>query len=119
MGGFHLTSGARIRPALGVLYVYTRKDFFLMFNPRYYIDDIADLEGFVIGEYRPEISKNWRFYSRVQGMYNFTADGGEHARSYARLRVGVSYREFSFGVAGNAEFYGPQKINENSLGIFI
>ena len=119
MGGFHMTSGASIRPAFGVLYVYTKKDLFLMLNPRYYIDDIADLEGFIIGEYRPEISRNWKFYSRIQGMYNFTADGGVHARSYARLRAGVSNREFSFGLAGNAEFYGPQKINENSLGIFF
>ena len=119
MGGFHMTSGASLRPALGIVYVYTKKDLLLMLNPRYYIDDIADLEGFVIGEYKPEISGNWRFYSRVQGMYNFTAEGGVHARSYARLRAGASYREFSFGLAGNAEFYGPQKINQNSLGIFI
>ena len=119
MGGFHMTSGISIRPALGALYVYAKEDFFIMVNPRYYIDDIGNLEGFMMGEYKPKISDEWRFYSRIQGVYCFTADGGAHNISYARARVGLGYKEFAFGLAGNFEFYGPQKINENSFGVFI
>ncbi|WP_138089826.1 hypothetical protein [Sphingobacterium daejeonense] len=119
MGGFHMSSEISIRPALGALYVYSKEDFFIMLNPRYYIDDIGNIEGFMMGEYKPKISDKWRFYSRVQGVYCFTADGGAHNISYARARVGLGYKEFAFGVAGNFEFYGPKKINENSFGVFI
>lgn len=119
MGGFHTASGIGIRPALGVLYVYAKEDFFVMLNPRYYIDSVANLEGFMIAEYKPKISGQWRFYSRIQGVYNFTAKNGEHSISYLRARAGMGYKEFAFGLAGNFEFYGPQKINVNSYGVFI
>lgn len=119
MGGFHMASGVGIRPALGAMYAYATPQVLIVINPRYYIDDIGNVETFVMGEYKPKISEDWRLYSRVQGIYGFTADGGEHARSYARVRAGVSYKEFSFGLAGNFDLYGPMKINENSFGVFI
>jgi hypothetical protein len=119
MSGFHMASGVGVRPAFGVMYSYAKPELVVVVNPRYYIDDKGNLEAFVLSEYKPKISENWRFYSRIQGIYSFTADGGNHSRSYARLRAGLGHREFSFGLAGNFEFYGPQKLNENSLGIFI
>lgn len=118
MGGFHMASGIGMRPATGILYTFATPEFLLVLNPRYYIDNIGNLEGFALAEYKPRISEDWSFYSKVQGIYGFTADGGNHARSYVRLRAGVTYREFSFGPAANFDFYGPKKINENSFGVF-
>lgn len=119
MGGFHTASGIGIRPAFGVLYVYAKKDFFIMLNPRYYADNIANLEGFMMAEYKPEISDQWSFYARAQGVYNLTTSGWKHDISYIRLRAGFSYKEFAFGPAANIEFYGPNRKNVNSFGVFV
>lgn len=117
--GFHMASGIGARPALGVMYSYAKPDLLVVVNPRYYIDNIGNLEAIALVEFRPRINEDWSFYSKVQGLYVFTADGGIHARSYIMLRAGVTYKEFSFGPAANFDFYGPNKINENSFGAFV
>lgn len=119
MGGFHMASGIGVRPALGIIYSYAKPELLLVINPRYYIDNIGNLEAFAMAEYKPEISENLSFYSKVQGIYGFTAKGGAHGRSYIRLRLGLTHKEFSFGPAANFDFYGPRKINENSFGAFV
>lgn len=119
IGGFHMASGIGVRPSLGAMYTYSNPDLIFLFNPNYNIDDVGNVEGFLMSEYKPKISDNWRFYSRAQGLYVHTTNGGLHSRSYARLRAGLSYREFSFGASANFDYYGPQKINENSYGVFV
>ncbi len=119
IGGFHMASGIGARPSLGAMYTYSNPNLIVLFNPNYNIDDVGNVEGFLMGEYKPKISEIWRFYSRVQGLYVHTTDGSLHSRSYARLRLGLSYKEFSFGVSTNFDYYGPGKINENSYGVFI
>lgn len=119
LGGFHMASGVGVRPSLGAMYTYANPDFIVVLNPNYNIDDFGNVEGFLMSEFKPKISENWRFYSRVQGLYVHTTEDGSHARSYARLKAGLSYKEFSFGLGANFDYYGPQKINENSLGVFV
>lgn len=118
-GGFHITSGINIRPAFGVMYAFNNPTWLVVVYPRAYIDDLANLEGFGMAEFKPKLTEQWRLYTRAQANYNFTASNGDHARSYARFRTGVTYREFSFGAAANLDYYGPKKISEPNYGGFI
>ncbi len=119
IGGFHMASGIGIRPAVGIMYTYAKQEILVVVNPRYYIDNIGNLEAIALVEYKPRLTEKWSIYSKLQGLYTFTAKGGVHARSYLMIRAGVSYKEFSFGPALNFDFYGPKKVNENSYGAFV
>ena len=120
MGGFHMATGVDIRPAVGVIYSKGSPDYVIVFNPRYYIDDNGEMEAFLMGEYKPKISENWRFYSKIQAMYAaITNEGNPHTRSYLRLRAGVNYNEISFGLASNFEYFGSPKFNQNNFGLFV
>ena len=73
-----------------------------------------------MGEYKPKLSDNWRFYSKIQAMYAaLTNEGNPHTRSYLRLRAGVNYNEISFGLASNFEYFGSPKFNQNNFGLFV
>jgi len=74
----------------------------------------------LVGEWdRQEISDLWRFFSRLQVLYGFNPRSGDHARSYLVARAGLNYREFTFGVGANIDYYGPVRRNENNIGVFL
>jgi len=70
-------------------------------------------------EYKPKVNAALNFYSRIQGLYGFVPESNIHNRSYIMLRAGLSYREFSFGLGSNFDWYGPMKHSENNFGIFL
>lgn len=55
----------------------------------------------------------------LQMLYGFIPQWGDHARSYLIARVGLSYREFTFGAGSNIDYYGPARQNENNFGLFL
>ncbi|MDQ1150878.1 MULTISPECIES: hypothetical protein [Sphingobacterium] len=75
-------------------------------------------ENLALVEYKPKINDKLNFYSRVQGLYGFVPESGNHNRSYVMFRAGLSYKEFTIGAATNFDWYGPMKQKENSYGIF-
>ncbi len=87
--------------------------------PRVDLSKDASIETLGIVEYKPAINDTWRFYSRLQGTYVHAMKDDFHARSYIRGRVGLTYKEFTFGVGANMEYYGPMKHNENNIGGFL
>ncbi|MCU7551810.1 hypothetical protein OCK74_22005 [Chitinophagaceae bacterium LB-8] len=118
-GGFHLSSATGIRPTAGLIYSFANPDWLLIFYPRIDISKDANVEGLALVEYKPTINEKWRFYSRLQGLYAHTMSIDKHSRSYVVARAGVTYKEFTFGVGTNIDYYGPMKHNENSFGGFL
>lgn len=118
-GGFHVSSATGFRPTAGLIYSFANPDWLLVVYPRVDFSKDANVEGLVLAEYKPKINEKWRFYSRLQGLYAHTMSTDKHARSYMVARVGVNYREFTFGVGTNIDYYGPTKHNENSFGGFL
>lgn len=118
-GGFHLTPVTGVRPSAGIIYTFANKEWLLVTNSRVDLSKDANVEGLVLIEYKPKINERISFYSRLQGLYAYNTSLEKHSRSYIMARAGISYKEFTFGVGTNIDYYGPIKHNENSVGGFL
>jgi len=117
--GIQYTPVYGFRPVAGLIYSYATKDLLLILNPKLDLaDDLAN-EHMALIEYKPRINEQLNFYSRIQGLYGFIPETGDHNRSYLMLRAGLSYKEFTFGVATNFDWYGAVKHQENNFGVFV
>ena len=123
--GFSLNAGVVMnymtgfRPTLGVQYVFVNRDFFVVALPRFDLTQTNNFETFALVEFKPKFNKNSGLYTRFQGLYNRNTKPDSHDRSYIWLRAGVSFKNYQFGIGSNFDFYGPNKLYENSLGIFV
>lgn len=123
--GFSLTSGAAyfshwgFRPYVGGQYSFVSKNFMAAVITGYYLTESHNYEAIGMLEYRPALSDKWSLYTRVQGLYNQNTVVGKHDRSHTYVRLGLSYKSFSFGGAYNYDCYGPVKFKDQQWGIFI
>ncbi len=123
--GFAVNAGGAMqsvtgfRPSAGIQYVYASQRILALVLPRFDLTQTHNFETFALLEYKPKFSPQWGLYTRAQGLYNYNSDLGFHERSYAWLRVGVSYKQYAFGLGANFDFYGPAKVNQNSFGGFV
>ena len=118
-GGFHLTPATGFRPSAALMYGYSNPNLTLVLNPRADLVKNGALENLFIVEYKPELGKVLRAYSRIQGLYVYQPKADAHARSYLMLRAGLLYKEFNFGLGANLDRYGPLKLQKNSFGGFF
>lgn len=123
--GLNVSAGAffethsGFRPTAGLQYNLFAGDFHLLLAPR--IDLSQTYNGEILGivEYTPKIKNNWRLYSLVQCLYNQDLKNDIHSVSYVWGKLGVSYKNYRFGVGGNFYSLGPKKIKENNYGLFL
>lgn len=116
--GFQITPGG-IRPSAALIYTYANPDWLIIAMPRADLSANANLEGLGIVEYKPALSDKLRLYTRLQGTYVHAAAADLHTRSYIRSRAGLTYKEFTFGLGANVEYYGPTKHKETNIGGFL
>ena len=117
--GFHYTPVTGFRPTAGLIYTYAKPQFLLVANPRIDLKKDAVTEYMILTEYKPAINDKWSLYTRLQGLYGFNVDNSDHARSYIDLRAGATYKDFTFGLGANFDWYGPTKHYEPNIGAFI
>lgn len=117
--GFHVTPVKGMRPIAGLLYTKANADWLFVANSRIDFSKDTNLEGMFLLEYKPKIDNDWRFYSRIQALYEYSTVIDMQTRSYLMGRAGVSYKEITFGIGTNIDYYGPEKHNENSIGGFL
>lgn len=117
--GFHITPVKGMRPIAGLIYTKSNKTWLFVANSRIDFSNDTNVEGLILVEYKPEINKNWRFYLRLQALYEYNTVIEKQTRSYLMARAGLSYNEFTFGLGTNIDYYGPTKFNENSVGGFM
>jgi len=117
--GFFANPVDGIRPSAGLIYTYGNPEVFILANPRFDIAKNPNAELFALAEYKPKLTEKLNLYTKIQGLYCHNLGYDFHSRSYLWLRAGLTIKEFSFGLAGNIDFYGPAKHNENNLGIFL
>lgn len=119
LGGMHYTPNTGLRPTAGLLYSLSTSEILLIVNPRFIgFSEKSIAEGMMLLEYKPAINENWKGYSRIQALYSETIKDGAHARSYLMLRLGVSYKTFTFGLGANWDRYGPFKESKQNFGVF-
>lgn len=118
-GGFHVTPVKGMRPIAGLIYTKANPTWLFVANSRIDYSKDTNVEGMFLIEYKPKISNDWRFYSRIQALYEYSTVIDMQTRSYMMARAGVSYKEITFGLGTNIDYYGPEKFNENSYGVFV
>lgn len=118
-GGFHVTPVKGMRPIAGLIYTKANPTWLLVANSRIDFSKDTNVEGMFLVEYKPKINDKWRFYSRLQALYEYSIVIDMQTRSYVMARAGLSYKEITFGIGTNIDYYGPEKHNENSLGGFL
>lgn len=117
--GVSFTSIEGLKNFVGLQYMLQRKSFSLIYLPSYFFSGNHKLSNLLLLEYKPALGKNWSLYSRAQLHYNQDISKGNHFRSYAYTRIGLSYKNYSFGLAHNYDCYGAQKSSRNNYGVFI
>lgn len=117
--GFIYTPFQGAMPSAGLMYSYANPSALLVVNPRFDLANDGSFETMVLAEYKPVIKEQWRFYSRLQGLYALTYDEQKHSRSYLMLRAGLTYKDFTFGAGANLDQYGPFKEYKYNIGGFV
>lgn len=118
IGGLFYTNVDGLRPTVGLEYFYEKNDLFFLIVPRIDLTQSHNGEVLTFLTYTPQLKNDWSLYSRIEGLYNHDWDHGDHAYSYLRLRLGLSYKTFRFGVGANFSRYGTDKFHDNRFGIF-
>lgn len=119
LAGFHYTPATHFKPTAGFMYSYANPDWTIVIFPRIDLTDKPNTELFGFAEYKPRINDKFRFYSKIQAMYVYNLSSETHQKSGFNLRAGLAYKEFAFGAGFNSDYYGPAKINETNLGLFV
>ncbi len=117
--GVSFTSIDGLKNFVGLQYMYQSKTLSLIYIPGYYFIKSNKLSNFALIEYKPAINENWSVYSRIQLHYNHNFENGNHFRSYAYSRLGLTYKYFDFGLAHNFDRYGADKNTKNNYGVFL
>lgn len=107
------------RPVAGLIYSYASPSVVVIVNPKVDLVDDMAMEHMALVEYKPILKNDLRLYTRIQGLYGFVPESGDHNRSYLMFRLGVNYKEFTFGAATNFDWYGPMQHRENNIGGFV
>lgn len=108
-----------VRPTVGFQYLFANRKFLAVIVPRFDLTQTYNFETFVVFEYKSMLSENWGIYTRVQGLFNYNMKSDFHEISNIYLRVGLSYKNFQFGIGSNFDFYGPDYSDNKNLGVFV
>jgi hypothetical protein len=119
IGGGTIISVPGFHPTIGPQYTYISKNVVLILIGRVDLTETHNIENLALFQFNPKFSKKWGAYMRVQELFNYNPEANSHARSALYLRLGLSYNSYQFGFGTNVDFYGPDKINENSYGGFL
>jgi hypothetical protein len=102
-----------------VQYVFVNREILLVLTPTIEVSQTNNIQGLIIGEFRPPLSSKVYLFSRVQVLYNYNTNNEFHQRSYIQLRLGVGIGKYQFGPAMNLDYYGPEKVFKGNYGAFI
>ena len=72
---------------------------------------------FSIFRFTPRIKDQWKFYSSLELFNLFGKEN--HLVSVQRIRLGLDYQQFQFGIAGNFTELGSQWASSSNIGGFI
>ena len=116
VGGYHYTT--EIRATAGLQYILAEKDWLVILYPRVDLSTDSNFETFISAEYTPKINNTFSLYTRLQGLYTLRMNNGDHQRSYIWARVGLGYSDYTFGIGGNIDYFGPDKKRVINIGFF-
>jgi hypothetical protein len=81
------------------------------------LSDQNQYSWFSIFRYRPAINEQWKLYSSLELFTIINRDG--HVFSVQRIRIGLDYQGFQFGLANNSSEAGIELVANHNYGLFI
>lgn len=118
LGGYHYTENTGFRPSAGFQYSFASEDWLVILYPRVDLSTNSNQENYVAINYTPKINDKFNLYTRLQGLYTFQLKNGKHQRSYVLARVGLTSGDYTFGIGGNLDYFGPNSDKVENIGIF-
>ncbi|WP_296147514.1 hypothetical protein [uncultured Flavobacterium sp.] len=119
VAGLSVNSKAGLTPTVGLKYLFTNREILFVLTPTYSLTETKNLQGVLLLEYRPALTKTLSLYSRLQSMYIYDTQNSQHQRSYYQLRLGTGIEKYQFGFAANLDYYGKAKILKENYGVFL
>ena len=117
--GISMNAKTGFSPTAGIEYVYAKPSFLYVIAPGVLLTNNHNLEVISVLEYKPVFKNYWGMYSRLQGLYNYNSKESHHERSYFNVRIGPSFKQFSFGAGANFDWYGAIKLYKENYGLFL
>jgi hypothetical protein len=117
--GLSVNSVAGLSPTVGLQYVFVNEMILLVLTPTIVFSKPNTIQGLIVGEYKPPLTKKIDLFSRFQAMYNYEPEKNFHHRSYIQCRLGVGIIKYQFGFAVNLDYYGPEKVLKENYGAFL
>ena len=103
---------------VGVHFFKETKTISLFALPSVSLSTVGTWSWFSIFRFRPKLNENWKWYI---GIELFTAfDKADHLASTQRIRLGLDYQSYQFGLAMNITEVGGNLIVVNdNYGVFL
>lgn len=117
--GYNYTEANGVIASAYLMYTHFGEKHLFVMVPRLDLVRRPDYEVFSFVEFTPKLNDQWSWYSRLQGLYVMSSYQNIHQRSYLSARLGFSHREFSFGLAADWDYFGPEKEYFNNYGLFV
>jgi hypothetical protein len=117
--GVNINKVTGLSPTLGIQYVFANSKWLFVVTPTLIFTTGNTGSLFSLLEYKPNLTEKLKLYSRVQGLYNHNIKFSTHERSYLQLRIGLEYKKYQFGLAGNLDYFGPSRFFKDNYGLFV
>lgn len=114
---YHYVSG--IVPSAAAHFSYADPVWRFQIIPFLNLRPDVNSENVFVAEYKPQINDKFRLYTHIMGLYNHNLTLNQHDRSFYKFRLGLIYRNFTFGAGSNLDYYGPARRNINIFGGFL
>lgn len=114
---YHFVKG--FIPNVALHLSYANPTWLLAVTPYYNFMPWSNLETMGIVEFKPQLKKDLRLFTRVQGFYSQNFEVGKRERAMLYLRLGLSVQKYTFGVGANFDYYTPNRDRIDNFGGFF
>ncbi len=103
---------------VGIHFYKQKKNFSIFVLPSVSLTSRGVYSWFSIFRFRPQLNEYWKWYTSLELFSAF--DKSTHVASTQRIRIGLDFKTFQFGLAMNVTKFGEKwkKVNDN-YGVFL
>ncbi|KPM47381.1 hypothetical protein AFM12_16205 [Jiulongibacter sediminis] len=106
------------RKQVGLQYSYANQKWLVVLVPVVDLADGHNLEMMDLVEFKPKINDKLKLYTRLQGLIIYDPTEKHHSRSYITARLGLSVKNYQFGLGHTTDWYGENRFVKQNTGLF-
>ena len=116
--GLTYNSVSGLAPTIGMVYGKYGRKFSVTIAPAFIFTSNKSMRLILNLTFRPIINDRLNLYLSSSNLFTYKLDG-DHSRSYEKLRVGLDYKTFQFGVGANFDQFGINRFSNTRIGGFV